>query len=449
MKSNKPKTSRKKSKKILIIILIAILTISVAVGRFVKFNNNIFSDTNNADQIEIPQNSNDLETINIEEYDIEEPLQDLTNQSANNVSNIYSEAIRLSEPVEELTYKIDNAAGNERTPVFNGKRINIAVTGLDGRIGQISRLADANHVVSILVETGEIEITSVPRDTHCDLGFEVDSTTGLDLNKLTYSRAKKGRKQYHEELAKIARIDKIHYWVEFGFSQAMAMIEFLGFKDPVSTLQVLRNRKGLGGDDYQRCYSQGQFIRQAILSHFDKFSGTFGGVLARAGLLLVETNLTGDEIVKIIENLERAGFPKSAASVVVLVRPPIHIDYKAYDFDDATVANLVKKIENFNKSRFDKGIEEAQPITDVTEKLNRVIQSVMADTAQNPNRVISTLSPYFEQRAWFQVKDKGDREKIRTQIAELLIAAYNKRNRQTEVDKIKEIIDAENKIFNP
>ena len=459
MKNNK-KSNRKKMNKLLIcFVIVLILTVFVATFLYVKFYDskilsivipNITSITKQVTkQVETQEKLDDLDTnYIIKEYDIDEPLQNLINQFPNNTNNIYNEAIRLSEPTKGINYKIDNTAGDENTPIFTGKRINIAITGLDARMGQVSKLADANHVISILIETGEIEITSIPRDTYCDLGFELDST-GLDLNKLTICRAKKGRNKYHEELAKIARLDKIHYWVEFGFSQAMAIIEFLGFKDPASTLQVLRSRKGLGGDDFQRCYSQGQFIRQAILSHFNKFTGTLGGVLARAGLLLVETNLTGDKVVEIINNLENVDFPKSAASVVVLVRPPLKIDYKAYDFNDETVANIVKKIEKFNKPRFDNGIEEPQPIVDISEKLNKVIQSVIIDTANNPNRVISTLSLYFEQRVWFQVKNKDEREKIRKQIAELLIAAYNKKNKKEEADKIKEIIEAENKIFNP
>jgi hypothetical protein len=165
-------------------------------------------------------------------------------------------------------------------------------------------------------------------------------------------------------------------------------------------LQVLRSRKGLGGDDYQRCYTQGQFIRQAILNNFSKFTGFLGGILTRAGLLFVETNLTGDDAIDIIEKLDSIGFPKSPSVISVKVRPPAKIDYKVYDFsNDETIEQLTKKIEDFNKPRFEKEIEKPQTKVDVYKKLSEVVNSAIADTAKYPARVISKLNPYFEQRA--------------------------------------------------
>jgi anionic cell wall polymer biosynthesis LytR-Cps2A-Psr (LCP) family protein len=107
-----------------------------------------------------------------------------------------------------IVYLIDKEAGSSKSTT-GGRRINIAVTGLDGRIGRLSKLADANHVISILIETGQIEIISVPRDTYVDLGYDEDDT--LNLNKLTICRAKKGRKEYLVALAEITKVNKIHY----------------------------------------------------------------------------------------------------------------------------------------------------------------------------------------------------------------------------------------------
>jgi len=121
------------------------------------------------------------------------------------------ETIYISDNKQsDIAYLIDKEAGSSKKIVFTGKRINIAVTGLDGRIGRPSKLADANHVISIMPESGRVEIISIPRDSYVDLGY----TTGdsiVDLNKITYCRANKGRDRYHKELANIAGIDKIHY----------------------------------------------------------------------------------------------------------------------------------------------------------------------------------------------------------------------------------------------
>ncbi len=366
------------------------------------------------------------------------------------------ELLRLSEPPsasnssnlnlsknKNIEYKLDTLAGASSKTTFTGRRINIAITGIDGRVGSISRHADANHVISILTETGEIEITSIPRDTYCDLGYE-DST---GLNKLTICRSNKGRNKYLQELARISRLDKIHYYVEFGFSQAMGIIEWLGYKNPANTLQVLRSRKGFG-DDYQRCYNQGQFIRQALLAHFDKFTGTFGSVFIRGGLLFVETNLTTSIITNIISKLETTNFSQDPEKIIVRVRPPIKIKFKNYDFtQQETVDELSNKIENFNRPRFDKLIDSPQPKVNVANKLNGVIAQAAKDSARRPAQVISKLSAYFEQRAWYQVDDKFERDKIRDAFCTMLQNAYLKRGNLDKASAIKEIIESEKLLF--
>jgi anionic cell wall polymer biosynthesis LytR-Cps2A-Psr (LCP) family protein len=371
-------------------------------------------------------------------------------EQAQNSNLDYSDLVNNEYEIDannktDLVYLVDKNAGSSKevsTP--RGKRISIVITGLDGRIGRLSKHADANHVIIVYPESGQIEIISIPRDTYVDMGYN-DST---NLNKLTICRANKGRNVYLKEVAQIAKVPKIDYWVEFSFSQAMGIIEFLGFKNPTNTLQVLRSRKGLGGDDYQRCYTQGQFIRQAMLAHFNKFTGILGNALVRAGLLFVETNLTADVSIDMINKLEKAGFPKSEL-VNVKIRPPVNIKYKVYDFSDTTVVSkLTKKIEQFNKPRFKKEIEPQQPKINVANKLSKVIQSAISDSAKRPAAVISTLSPYFQQRAWMQISDKDERIKIRTDFQILLVNAYKKRNKIEEADKVNAVIDAEKKLFN-
>ena len=354
------------------------------------------------------------------------------------------EATKLSEPRNETdTVNITN--DGERT-IFTGRRINISVTGLDGRIGYLSNIADANHIISILIDAGKIEITSIPRDTYCDLGYEIKN--GYDKNKLTYCLSMHGRERYHKELAQIAKLDTIHYYVEFGFSQAIGIIEFFGYKESTNTLQVLRNRTALGGDDFQRCYTQGQFMRQTIINQFNKFTGISGNILVRAGLLLAETNLTGDVAVEIIKKLEKIDFPKTQESVMVRVCPPKKIHYREDDFsNEETILQLVNKIEDYNKTRFKKGKKKPQTIINVSKKLNEVLLSAAADTNNYPTRTISKLQPYFKQRAWYQVKDKNERAKIRDEFGLLLSTTYKKLNKNDEATKVLNIIEADRKIF--
>jgi len=343
----------------------------------------------------------------------------------------------------ELNIAIDKDAGTGLKQIYNGRRINIAVTGVDSRLGANTRHADANHIISLLIDSGKVELFAIPRDTYVDCGY--DDSTGL--NKLTVLRAGAGRERYLRELANIARLDKIHYWVEFGFSQAMGLIELLGYSNPKSTLRVLRSRQGLGGDDYQRVYNQSQFIRQVILRHYHKFDGQLGALLFRAGLTMVETNLTFDVVNNLYEQMKAKGFPHSATDIKVFVRPPVPINYKVYDFtDEATIAELKDKIDRFYRYQHTSDSTRAVNINPERLLLNAILKAA-PDTARNPQAAIAKLETYFNQRAWYQVEDIDERIKIRNSMADILVTSYNKRKKFDEAKKVLEIIELENKIL--
>ncbi len=350
--------------------------------------------------------------------------------------------IRVSDTANlNVPYGIDNKAGKSIKRVFTGRRINIAITGLDNRIGTRSNHADANHVMSILIDSGLIEITSIPRDTPADAGMP--DTSGQ--NKLTIVRSAKGREAYHKELATIAGLDKIHYYAEASFSQVMGLIEFLGFKDSKSTLQVLRSRTGLGGDDFQRCYNQGQFIRQMFLKQFSKFDGVLGEIMIRGGLALVETNLNTAILKDIIAKLKAHGFPKSPDDISNRVRPPMGNQFKVYDFtSESTIKSLRQKIERFNAER---GMDTIKAVTNVSKILWSLLRSSSQDTAKRPNNVIKNLSTYFDQHAWLQVENKKERDSIREQFCILLKSAYIKKKQFDKATRVQEIIDAEKSLF--
>ena len=231
-----------------------------------------------------------------------------------------------------------------KTIPSSARRINIAVIGVDARMGTVSKRADANHILSIVPDSGYIEIVSIPRDTPADAGMKDSSQ-----NKLTIVHATRGIKTYLREAGRIAKVGPVNYWIQLGFSQAMGLIELFGHRDSKSTLQVLRSRTGLGGDDYQRCFNQGQYIRQMILSHFHKADGIMGDLLIRGGLTLMKSNLSTEGIKGLVYDLNNAGVPKDAASITVRVRPETGIRFKVYNFSDSvSVKKLKNKIERFN-----------------------------------------------------------------------------------------------------
>ncbi|MFP4527765.1 MAG: hypothetical protein ACLFQX_04380 [Candidatus Kapaibacterium sp.] len=348
--------------------------------------------------------------------------------------------IRVSD-IDAIIGTDENAGRNIRR-VFNGRRINIAIIGVDSRLGQRYKHADANHVLSILIDSAKIEITAIPRDTPADAGLPDTS----DQNKLTIVRAAKGREAYLAEVARIAELDRIHYYVEVGFSQAMGILEWLGFRESGSALQVLRSRRGLGGDDFQRSYNQAQFIRQAILGHFDKFTGIMGEVFIRGGLALVDTDLSVDRVRSIVYNLGQRGFPRSPEDIYIRVRPPMPIKFKVYDFSNPeVVASLSNKIEGFNKKdtshNFSSGREN--PAAGI---LYRRIAEAERDTAR-PLQVINRLSTLFDQKAWLQVQDHDKRRDIRNKLSNLLINAYIRKGWANRADEIRTKIELENQLF--
>ena len=347
-----------------------------------------------------------------------------------------------SSPLSDVPYTLDKNATKPVKRIYTGKRINIAVTGLDSRLGTRSNHADANHIISILLDSGFVEIVSVPRDTPADAGMPDSS----GQNKLTVVRAGRGREAYLKELANIAGFDKIHYWVEGGFSQVMGLIEFFGFKDSKSTLQVLRSRVGLGGDDFQRCYNQGQFIRQMVLKHFNKFKGFTGEILIRGGLALLETNLTTTVIKDIIDKLERKSFPKSPEVISVRIKPPMYNQFKIYDFTNETVVQSLKnKIEKFNEGYVsDSARDRAVPAYILKSALSRAEK----DSAKKPQNVITSLSTYFNQKAWLQVTNQVERAKIRRDFAYMLSNAYLKKKQPDKAKQVLETVRLEEELFN-
>ncbi len=386
-------------------------------------------------------NSNYIDTVK-QKQQIEKYNDEFIKASTSTEDTLYK-TIRVSSP-ESLQFEYDANAGKNIRRIYTGRRINIAVTGLDSRLGTRSNHADANHVLSFLLDSGKIEITSIPRDTYADAGM--DDSTGL--NKLTIVRANRGRNIYLQELAKIAGLDKIHYYVEAGFSQAMGLINFLGFKDSKSILQVLRSRTGLGGDDYQRCYNQGQFIRQMILRHYDILTGPFSQIVIRGGIALMETNLTADAMNNIIAALSAKGFPRSDSDVEIRVRPAIPINYKIYNLsDESVITSLTKKIENFNIRRQDDTNFTDNKEINVERRLTKIISEASQDSLKRPKQVINKLEIYFEQKAWHQIDNTEARNRVRDDIAKLLEDAFIKTKNPLKANKVREAIEAEKLLF--
>jgi anionic cell wall polymer biosynthesis LytR-Cps2A-Psr (LCP) family protein len=302
--------------------------------------------------------------------------------------------------------------------IFNGKRINIAVTGVDSRIGERYRHADANHIISLLLETGQIEIYSVPRDTYAYAGFDEDSLDRFNL--LTNVLGRLGRKKYLEELSKITDIDHIHYYVELGFSQAIGIIEKLGFKDPKSTLQVLRDRKSYRIGDFQRSYNQGKFIKGSILKFNQLAKDT--DLLYDIFLGLVETNLSKSDLLGLVSHFENI----SKNSIQNFVKPKINTNFEEIDLFNSSKLDSI--IISKNLGAFDNTSEF------VASKLLEILDEV--ENNSNNQIKINKLKRYFDQKAWLQISDLRIRSAVKNRFKDILAQAYTDIGKYKEAQKI-------------
>jgi anionic cell wall polymer biosynthesis LytR-Cps2A-Psr (LCP) family protein len=330
---------------------------------------------------------------------------------------------------------------NDTYPRPSGRVINLLITGIDARLGEHSGRADANHLVRFFLDSGCIEVISIPRGTYADAGFP-DTT---QLNMIANVRSAKGQSAYLGKVAKIAQVPKIDFWVEFGFSQAIGLLELMGYKDnATSMLRVLRTRKAYATGDFQRSYNQGQFIRQAILRTFDKTDDILGQLAMRAALVLVETNLTYDATQYILSELRSHGFSSSTSERAwVRMKPESISRFQVFDFDSSRVNHLDAQISK----RVDPTIPDsaAKRSADYERRLSGIIDRAAADSAKAPRRVISNLSRPFSQRAWLQIKDKRKRAAMKNRICALLISAYSRTGQQSDVNQVQQFLEIDNK----
>ena len=327
-------------------------------------------------------------------------------------------------------------------PMPSGRVVNVLITGIDSRLGQKSARADANHIVRFFLDSGQIEIISIPRGTFAMIR-KGDTTGG---NIIANVRSIYGQERYIKEVKKIAGISSIDYYIEFGFSQAMGIIELLGYDDnSASTLRVLRSRKAFATGDHQRSYNQGQFIRQAILKVFDRTDGMLGQIGIRAALALASTNLSYDATSYILSELKNHGFSSASSQKIwVRMKPNYLASMKLFNFDSSNVHTIEKQIEK--KVKYMIADSSRKTPAGYERRIKHLVKKVSADTAKSPIRVINALAFPYKQKSWIQIKDKSERLIVRNSICNMLIQAYNKTGKFNESKEIIDFIELDNKV---
>jgi anionic cell wall polymer biosynthesis LytR-Cps2A-Psr (LCP) family protein len=338
----------------------------------------------------------------------------------------------------------DSSASSSKNNYGDARRINIALIGVDGRFGSSGGHADANHILSIMPDIGKIEIISIPRDSYVYCGYE-DST---GLNKLTVFYMARGKKAYLDTIAKIARLGSVPYYIEFGFSQAMGILRWLGFNSS-QTLQVLRTRKSFAVGDYQRVYNQAQFIRQAMVRNFGLLNGPLRPVVLRGILALTRTNLTYDKTIEIADALGKTSFAESADNISIKVRPSLRVNFKVFDFtDQQSVSSLRNNLDLDHIAEKDTTAFSPKDFQGyLTKKIEGIIYSAAKDTLKNPTLAINKVKNIYTQKVWLQIADTQKSLGYSRQISAILITSYNKKKDTLRAIEVWNALKAEEDFF--
>lgn len=331
---------------------------------------------------------------------------------------------------------------NDAFPRPGGRVVNVMITGVDSRLGDNTRHADANHLVRFFVDSGAIEIISIPRDTYADAGF--DDTTGL--NKLTNVRANRGRREYLNAVSEITGVEPIHHYVEFGFSQAIGLLELLGYKgNAATTLRVLRARQTYRAGDFQRSYNQGRFIRRVLLTNIQRTDDLMADMALRAALMLVETDLTYEICSDLLASMRTNGFTDDPSRAWVRLEPPVVMRVQELTFSSEEIVALNAQIDE----RVAKlGLDSVRVTSASYEhRLDELIASAARDSARSPRQVIRKLKRPYEQRAWLQVTDTARRKRYRDRIGTLMSAAYTTVGDKPSADRVRNYLRTEEEVI--
>lgn len=177
-----------------------------------------------------------------------------------------------------------------------------------------------------------------------------------------------------------------------------------------------------------------------------------GDLFISSGLLLVDSDLSTSKIKEIMLALKEKNFQSSIENIKVKIRPSFPSKFKVYDFSDKeTVNKLTEKVKSYyNHKAADETVTQIETGSDqVYSRLLKVIERAKPDTLKSPQKVISKLEVFFDQRAWLQIQEKDKRKHIRTAFVDMLSKAYECKKDTASANKIRKIAQAEENLHNP
>jgi hypothetical protein len=313
-----------------------------------------------------------------------------------------------------------------------GRQLHVLLIGMDARLGHSRGRADAIHLLTVSAGDSTVRIMSVPRGTPSPLGYKNPSS-----NIISSVRSARGREELLRRVAALCGVDSIPYYVELGFSDALGVLELLGYEDPVLELQALRTRRRFQYGDHNRSYNQGMFVRSALLRLLPLLDGRTGELLMEAGLAIVESNLTVELCSGIAALLNDAHVAEHPERVQVDVRSPYNERIKR----DADGAAHSRTVAGLSYARFKSGRGDG-----ALRVLRRALASSRAADV-TPREARSSLLPLYRQHGWLQIRDAQLRRSVRDSLFLRLREVCLLCGDETTAQQIGRVAEADDLLF--
>ncbi|MCZ7556291.1 MAG: hypothetical protein M5R41_07820 [Bacteroidia bacterium] len=302
------------------------------------------------------------------------------------------------------------------------RALDVLLIGTDNRIGERRGRADALQLISIDIDTRSLTIMGIPRGTPTDLGYD-----SAAWNILANVLPLRGREALLRRVAHLTGRDSIRYWMEFGFSDAMGVLEILGYRDPDRDVRMLRRREGYRYGDHTRSYVQASFIGNSLRRVLPLLGEAMGELVISQGLQIVKSNLNIEQCHGLALLLRDAGVAERPELIHVRVLSP----YDRHLARDARGAGPIRS-----------------QIPAARVNAERRIALLLARAARaTEGDAVQLLWTPFQQHVWLQVPDQRRRRTVRDEMAGRLITALSVLGRTEERDSILRMMQAEDALY--
>lgn len=281
------------------------------------------------------------------------------------------------------------------------ERVNILLLGLDGRAGDSRPRCDAIHMISFLKKENKIIITSVPRGTFISEGGSDSENTYI--SNICHIE---GINQVVLEIEKIIGL-KTDYVVKIGFSQAMGILRLFDLP-AVSTLQFLRNRQVSLGD-FQRTHNQALFIKDMIMTNFDRFAA-LPNSLKYLAFSLLDTDMTYQKADDLLLEIQKSGLYKNPDNIILQMKPAVSLPLLDLHY------NLTEKEAEINDPQYQAYQQEVKDLLiDTAEKAEFYYAN------NQKSEAFKTVQVLFKQKFWEQLNDQEIRSQLYWELLRMFV----------------------------